>query len=97
MIFLEAKRKNPSGYHDRDFWALEKGIISEKLENEFELCNRMKKIIDSTDNMIEVLCPKFVELIVKDDFYTRFKDSLDENKKLKVKKFLDIDNEKEKI
>lgn len=57
----------------------------------------MKKIIDSTDNMIKVLCPKFVELIVKDDFYKRFNDSLDENKKLKVKKFLDIDNEKEKI
>ena len=68
MIFLEAKRNNPSGYDDRDFWALEKGIISEKLENEFELCNRMKKIIDSTDNMIEVLCMRMVKMFKQNLF-----------------------------
>lgn len=63
--------------------------IPDSLYEKFEICSRMRKIIESTDDMNEILCPDLVRIINAEDFEQRFANSLDENNRLHPEVFFE--------
>ena len=63
--------------------------IPDSLYEKFEICSRMHKIIESTDNMNEILCPDLVRIINAEDFEQMFENSLDENNRLHLEVFFE--------
>lgn len=61
--------------------------IPDSLYRKFEICCRLRKVIESTNNMNEILCPELVKVITSEDFYQRLENSLDENNRLRPEVF----------
>ena len=56
--------------------------IPEDYQKIYELYKRIKDVFASTDNMKEILCPDLVRVIASKDFYKKFGNSFNKNKKL---------------
>lgn len=63
--------------------------IPDSLYEKFKICSRMRKIIESTDDMNEILCPDLVRIINAEDFEQRFENSLDDNNRLRPEVFFE--------
>lgn len=62
-----------------------KSSIPEDYQKVFELYRKLSEIFKSTDNMQELLCPDLIKVITSNDFYKKYANSLDKNKKIQPK------------
>ena len=57
--------------------------IPKSIKNKFEIKEKMRKILENSNNVKQLICPDLVRVVLADDFDQRFKRSLDENKKIR--------------
>ena len=57
--------------------------IPDSIQNKFIINERMKNVLEKSNNLQEILCPDLVRVIIEDDSVLIFGTSLDENTKVR--------------
>ena len=57
--------------------------IPKSIKNKFEIKEKMRKILENSNNVKQLICPDLVRVVLADDFDQRFKKSLDKNQKVR--------------
>ena len=57
--------------------------IPKSIKNKFEIKEKMRKILENSNNVKQLICPDLVRVVLADDFDQRFKKSLDKKQKVR--------------